>query len=55
MLLGLKLLFGSTQRPHLYFKLDREEAAKPQVVGQYENAVNTVQNAGAAKKVSRRF
>ena len=32
-------------------KLDEEETAKPQVVGYYENAVNTVQNAGAAKKV----
>ena len=32
-------------------KLDREETAKAQVVGQYENAVNTVQIAGAAKKV----
>ena len=28
-----------------------EETAKPQVVGQCANAVNTVQNASAAKKV----
>ena len=32
-------------------KLDREETAKPHVAGQYENVVNTVQNAGGAKKV----
>ena len=24
---------GSTQQPHFYFKLDREETAKPQVAG----------------------
>ena len=28
-LLGLKLLFESTQRPHFFFKLDGEETAKP--------------------------
>ena len=32
-LLGLKLLFGSMQRPHVFFKLDVEETATPQVVG----------------------
>ena len=32
-------------------KLDVEETAKPQVLGWYANDVNTVQNAGAAKKV----
>ena len=30
---------------------DGEETAKPQVVGWYENTVNTVEHAGAAKKV----
>ena len=30
---GLKLLFGSTQRPHFFLKLDSEETAKSQVVG----------------------
>ena len=32
-LLGLKLLFGGTQRPHFHINFDSEETAKPQVVG----------------------
>ena len=48
MLLGLKLVFGSTQQSHFFFKLDGGETVKAQVV---ENAANTVQNADAAQKV----
>ena len=50
-LLGLKLLFGSTQRAHFSSNPTAKKLLKPHVVGWYENAVNTVQNTGAAKKV----
>ena len=49
-LLGFKLLFGSTQRPHFFLTLDGEETAKSQVVGYYEHAIDILQTAGAAKR-----